>query len=130
MFVKIISLLGGQLVIALLGGGLVWWYFLVMLVCFFCSFPAFLPVPSIHQQVTPPTLRHISSRSVWGKGDDGYCCWWCYGGRLLVVKLWWSFLVVSLRWSFGGKCRRKLFREVCDMCDGFLGRADRRVTRR
>ena len=110
MFAKIISLLGGQLVIALLGGGLVWWYLLVMLVClslFLPSFSTFLPVPFIHQQITPPNftshLQQINLGKEMAMDDDGWL-WWCYGGRLLVVKLWWSFLVVSLRWSFGGKC--------------------------
>lgn len=68
MFAKIISLLGGQLVIALLGGGLVWWYLLVMLVCS-CSFLlSFLIVPHSSIKKLLPQLYVTSSADQFGKG--------------------------------------------------------------
>lgn len=69
MFAKIISLLGGPLVIALLGGGLVWWYLLVMLVCLFLFFPSQLPYRS-HSSINKllPQLYVTSSADQFGKG--------------------------------------------------------------
>lgn len=71
MFAKIISLLGGPLVIALLGGGLVWWCLLVMLVClFFFLLPSFLTGP-IHpsKSYSPNFTSHLRQINL-GK-DDG-----------------------------------------------------------